>query len=348
MPGTQWLEHVLAELPEDPVRAAQVVERSGGAQVVEQEARKLGLLSLLGNYLPTLFAPPSAEALSARFRAAQLLRATRSALATLQGKGVRALNLKGVGLAARFYPELWLRPTSDVDLLVRPADLARATAALREAGYREFQGPAESVFDFHHHCSFVTPSRELVEVHFTPACGFQSQFDVEGIFERAKQVELESGPLPVMGLEDALVHMCTHAAHHRFEGVKWLFDLKLLARGARQIQWSRAVALARQARVAAAAGMALAEAARRVRAPIPQEVIEALAPGLRRRLLARRASRIPGVGIYPLSLVLADRLTVRWAKELAARPIERTARWAGKDKEFRALVRAVLGIEERW
>jgi hypothetical protein len=30
------------------------------------------------------------------------------------------------------------------------------------------------------------------------------------------------------------------------------------------------------------------------------------------------------------------------------RPIERTARWAGKEKEFRALVRSLLGIEERW
>ncbi|HEY3452342.1 MAG TPA: nucleotidyltransferase family protein, partial [Myxococcales bacterium] len=244
--------------------------------------------------------------------------------------------------------EGWLRPTSDVDLLVRPQDLERATAALRQAGYREFQGPAESAFDFHHHCSFAGPSKELVEVHFTPACGFQSRFDVESIFERSTEVGIEGGaPLPVLGLEDALVHMCAHAAHHRFEGVKWLFDLKLLVL-TKKVDWPLAIRLAREARVAAAAGMALAEAARRVRAPIPHEVLQALTPGAPRRLLARRASQIPGVGIYPLSLVLADRVTVRWAKELAARPIERAARWAGKEKEFRALVRSVLGLEERW
>ncbi|MGC4118183.1 MAG: nucleotidyltransferase family protein [Myxococcales bacterium] len=337
------VERVLRELPEAPLRAAESVNSCGGAEVLRAEARKLGLTPLLAHMLPS-FQAPEAELLAARFRTAKLTRLTRVALETLDARGVQAVVLKGVGLAARFYPEVWLRPTSDIDLLVHPRDLDGARAALGLAGYREFEGPAESVFDFSQHCSFAGPDRELVELHFTLVCGFQSKFDSEGLFARSTTIEVERGTvLPVLGLEDALVHMCAHAAHHRFGGAKWLFDLKLLALDSSQgVDWAKCVRLARQARVQSAVGMALWEASRRVRAPIPSEVIAELGPGYPRRVLADLVANVEGVGMYPLSLMLADRIGKEWIKETAARPVERAARLVGEKKRFRALVRRTL------
>src|SRR5512143_3479017 len=49
--------------------------------------------------------------------------------------GVQMLLLKGTALAYTHYPRPHLRPRNDVDLLVRPADLARVGAVLVSAGF---------------------------------------------------------------------------------------------------------------------------------------------------------------------------------------------------------------------
>jgi hypothetical protein len=81
---------------------------------------------------------------------------------------------------------------------------------------------------------------------------------------------------------------------------------------------------------------------RRLGAPAPP-VLEALGPGRARLALVRAVERAPRewFGVYLLSLALTDRLSWRWAKELAARPVERVARAAGVDRQLKALVRRV-------
>ena len=49
---------------------------------------------------------------------------------------VPILLLKGAALAYSLYPEPWLRPREDTDLLVRSADARRASDVLASAGYR--------------------------------------------------------------------------------------------------------------------------------------------------------------------------------------------------------------------
>ena len=196
------LESVLSELPSFPLRAAARVEELGASAIAE-EARSFGLLALLAHYLPAQFPLAKGEEMSLRFNSARLLRGTRETLARLADAGIPAVALKGVPLAARFYPEPWLRPSSDVDILVRPQDLERGTALMRSLGYHEVQGPPESVFDFYHHCTFVGPMQLMVELHFTPACGFQSEFDVDALLERAEKVRIGDAEIPVLALSKA-------------------------------------------------------------------------------------------------------------------------------------------------
>src|SRR5262249_21888981 len=53
----------------------------------------------------------------------------------LSAEGIRAIPFKGRALAAALYGNLALRPSTDLDLLVRRPEAVRATQALVEVGY---------------------------------------------------------------------------------------------------------------------------------------------------------------------------------------------------------------------
>src|SRR5438045_3263394 len=59
----------------------------------------------------------------------------QSVMSTLAGAGVSALITKGTALAYTVYPQPWLRPRTDTDLLVRHEDVPAASLALHACGY---------------------------------------------------------------------------------------------------------------------------------------------------------------------------------------------------------------------
>ncbi len=70
-------------------------------------------------------------------RAAILGDAAAQLLSTFAHAGIPVIALKGLELAETVSPNPALRPMEDLDLLVRPGDIAAAARVLTEAGYRE-------------------------------------------------------------------------------------------------------------------------------------------------------------------------------------------------------------------
>ncbi len=324
------LEQLLAELPERVGYAARLASADAAAAAADpplllwEQARQHGLAPLLAHHLPALFPLPRSEEVSARFSAARLQRLTFECLEILEEAGRRPVLLKGLAIAARYYPEPWLRPAVDVDVLVSPRELDAATQALERAGWRRATKAPATTFEYSKDVQLLAPKGGgLLELHFGYSADFQARIDVEALLSRSRVVELAGRPTRVLGETDDLLLQCVHAAHHGFEGVKWLYDLKLLAlRGPR---WEPLVPLSREYRVASAVGMALREAARRVRAPVPRRVLEALPPGPARAWAARRLARSkdPDVASLGTSLVLADELSPGLAQEALVRPLGR-------------------------
>jgi hypothetical protein len=96
--------------------------------------------------------------------------------------------------------------------------------------------------------------------------------------------------------------------------VKWLFDIKLVAQTQR-VDWGKFISYARDAHVATAVGMTLVEARRRIRAPIPQDVVEDLAPRDARQRVARRVAVLlpPRIAGHPAGCQPKRRLsTLGW------------------------------------
>ena len=59
--------------------------------------------------------------------------------------GIDMIVLKGPNLAERLYADPKLRPYRDLDLLIRPEELARVLAALEDSGYEAAPGPYSGV-----------------------------------------------------------------------------------------------------------------------------------------------------------------------------------------------------------
>jgi hypothetical protein len=196
-------------------------------------------------------APPSVtDAIRARAVAAAkrtlLQRSEFLALASaLEPLGVPLIALKGIHLALTFGPTL-AREMADIDVLVRRADVDTVEAAAGRLGYRHDAGALARV---PHHVPTMKKSGVLLEIHWRLAD--------EGHPPTASPDDLWAGarPLPaganVFGLapEDALLHVCAHAAYsHYFEhGIRPLCDIRaLVAWSDPAIDWdiiaSRAVA----------------------------------------------------------------------------------------------------------
>jgi hypothetical protein len=80
---------------------------------------------------------------SSRERTRCMLAGAVELLAALRKEGIEALPLKGAALAPLYYPDPLTRPLGDLDILVRPEDVARGTQVLESLGYRFYSRSAE-------------------------------------------------------------------------------------------------------------------------------------------------------------------------------------------------------------
>ena len=80
-----------------------------------------------------------------RIRAARMATASAELVGRLAERGIGSLVLKGAHTGPAYFPEAGTRPASDIDLLVRPSDVAAAQAVLRREGLvLTGRGPWES------------------------------------------------------------------------------------------------------------------------------------------------------------------------------------------------------------
>ena len=251
------------------------------------------------------WAEPISEALGARRRASlvrtlgQIGLAARS-LSLLEGRGLRALPLKGVVLAETVYDVESDRPMSDVDLLALER-WPEAVGVLREAGFVE-------VARGDHAWAFRDPGgREILELHrsVVSAPGLFPP-DPGGLWERCRAGRGQLSRLP--SPEDLLLQMALHAAFQHglcLSLVQWLDFRRVLEREA--IDPSLLLALAGRARAGVPLGAALLAAEAVVGAPLPDALRPLLPAGLRRWLAPRLAE--------PLSFVAPsepDLARARW------------------------------------
>jgi len=209
-------------------------------------------------------------ALATLHRNLQLAAELKTARRALSEAGVPVILLKGAHLMDAVYRNPALRPMSDLDLLIRPEDAARACHALAAAGFhadprkaaftgridREIRLDKSGVHDLHIelHTDLNRPTRH----HWFP---------MDALWERSIAYVLDGEPARALSAEDNAVFLAAHAVPHAFGQLIWLRDIAgLMAAGLDGDELARAASEAHARRAVQAA---LALAASHLGAPLP-------------------------------------------------------------------------------
>jgi hypothetical protein len=172
-------------------------------------------------------------------------------VAHLQNRGIEALPYKGPALAQTLYGDVASRQFSDLDLLVRAIDVARAKRALIDLGYepelrlssREERAHLKTGYDY----KFRGPlNKNLLELKWNILPRFYSvDFDIESLLTRAVEIDVGGTPLRTLHPEDLMLVLCVHAAKHAWVQLSWLCDISQLAEH-EEIDWSQLLCRAQQ------------------------------------------------------------------------------------------------------
>ena len=222
---------------------------------------------------------------------------------TLQNASVPALFVEGVTLATRAYPELGLRPTSAIDVLVDEGDRALALRRLRRAGWEDRSIAAGThVTHLRRETGEVCLLRTKLSVDFFPRSSPGSSN--EALRARAVRHTVDGVEVLVTTPGDTLLAVC--AVHARLQGprnAQWIVDAKMLL-GATDIDWESLVVSAVENGQSARLRDAFRYLERLPGANPPRSASDFLAAvrtPLRERLAYRCASgSIRGLGSLPL------------------------------------------------
>jgi hypothetical protein len=241
--------------PTNDARIEELVHGGLSWDLVLGQARAHGTLPLLHWHLQRrewATVPPAAqESLRDELcqNAALNLLRTRELLhllAQLRVRGIAALPFKGPTLAAYAYGSLALRQFIDLDLLLRPEDLAAGWEVLVAEGYTPAVDlPAARQRDYLWMLGQAPFYRQrdagLVELHSrVMPRSFHFPLGLEDLWGRAELLRLQGETVRVLAADDLLLVLCAHAAKHRFECLGWISDLAalLLKRPALDLAWA--------------------------------------------------------------------------------------------------------------
>lgn len=146
-------------------------------------------------------------------------------------QGIVALAYKGPVLAALLYDNVMQREYSDIDILIRPADVPRAKAALQSAGFKPALqlGPQEekAYLATGYEYTFHGPKDpNLIEIQWRVLPRFYAiDFDMAGFIRRSRNIPIEEQVIETLSNEDLLLVLCVHAAKHAWSKLSWIREI---------------------------------------------------------------------------------------------------------------------------
>jgi hypothetical protein len=251
-------------------------------------------------------------------------------VAALHGAGIEPLLLKGFALADLVYPDPVMRPSADLDVLVRPDQVAPACQALARMGCTLPDAATVDVqlanaYDLPVILPAMAGRATLLELHWDLAPRGLFGLDLDLWRARAERFQAAGQPALRFSPEDMLLHLALHMRKHRYVGLRWLCDVAELLRrfGAadapRALDWQYVVGGARAAGLTVLLYTSLALAQRLLAAPVDPDLLAALAPAAWRRSLLQAVQAQDAVlapleredagwtRLAPLEILLIDR-----------------------------------------
>jgi hypothetical protein len=230
-------------------------------------------------------------------------------LATLR---IETLVTKGPALSVRCYGDPGMRQYGDLDLIVRDADMQRATEAMIALGYvPKVPLSAIQASKFPGEYAFYKPATDLlVEFHTERTFRYHPRrLPIENLFARRSSVTIDARAVPAFAIEDELVLICIHGAKHFWERLMWIADVAALI-SKNPLDWNRAVAAAREVGAEKILRLGLRLATDVAGAALPEQVaVHVRADSSATRLAAQIAKRLTAAESPKMGIV--ERATFR-------------------------------------
>lgn len=164
-------------------------------------------------------------------RNTKIYRQLHEILKELQNEGIPVILLKGVALAETVYPDIALRPMSDIDLLVKKTDLNAVIEVLPKLGY--IQPHSAKDYTEHHH---IAPFRKTeveqrdltsIEIHHNISPNLiASCSGIDWLWENAQTIKIAKIDALALSPENLILHLCLHLSDCCFvNGIKTLVDI---------------------------------------------------------------------------------------------------------------------------
>ena len=168
---------------------------------------------------------------------------------------IQLIPLRGVVLSEQLYGDVTIRPTGDLDLLVRRWELPAVREHLSALGFREVEPRPGFAEDYYYTLEFIKEHHMtvIVEPHWSIGYPpFLHRIPMNAIWSRA--VNGSVGPLQrvdLLGSEDLFLHLCLHIMHHAEDApVLWLYELdRLLHLAGARFNWTLVTSVVREAQL---------------------------------------------------------------------------------------------------
>ena len=136
-------------------------------------------------------------------------------LNSFRESGLPVIVLKGIPLEENLYPQVGLRPTTDIDLMVRLPDLSLADQVLESVGFAVNADAAVSdLYRQHHHHSapYVHKRTDaMVELHWDVVSPDRPYgVNLNQFWANAEETSIDDVPCLVLAPEDQLLHLSLH------------------------------------------------------------------------------------------------------------------------------------------
>jgi hypothetical protein len=275
------LHATVAELgADDWASLGSLAQAQGMASLVFEHLARAGLLDVVPPETTGALRQSYVQTLLNNRRLQTVLQSVLSALAS---QDIPVMAIKGLALALRYYQSLALRPISDIDVLLRPQDITRATQVLRHLGFAADHGMGRPTGFYALTSAVVVYAKAMappIEMHWElfGRGPYRASLPASTAWQRAQTIELLGVPVCYLDQRDELRYLCVHAAaEHQLERLIWLVDIVEIVRALPpDWDWTGFVADTIAAGMARPAAAALAYCHVALELTLPPTVLERL------------------------------------------------------------------------
>jgi len=204
------------------------------------------------------------------------------------------------------YGDAAMRNYGDLDLLVRDADVGRATQLMMDAGYVP-QIPLSAIAAKKIPGQYMfrqTEAQLLVEVHNDRTMRYYPRsLPIEKIFARGEQLTMDGRGIPAPNAADHLMMICVHGAKHFWERLMWIADVAALVERNQGLDWRGSRESAQDAGTETMLHAGLLLAAGVLKARVPAEILrQAEEDAAARAMVGQVRGWLPAAGENPPGL----------------------------------------------